>query len=249
MRGIWMIIVMALGLGLRAQCPLNQAVDFSVTDVHGNEVHLFDILDRGQYALIDFFFTTCGPCQETVPLLSQAYHSFGCNQHDVFFMEISDRNNVENCLNWTNEHGVEYPTISGPEGGGPITNQYGIHSWPTIILVAPDRSILIRDLWPIDTAQDIINALESHGIQQHECPLDIAENPSQPIICHPNPANEFVTLKGDNLGTVSVYNTLGQRVVTVEANNDELCIDTRHYNNGLYIIKTNRQALRFLVKH
>jgi cytochrome oxidase Cu insertion factor (SCO1/SenC/PrrC family) len=41
-----------------AQCPLTEAVDFTVTDTEGNVWNLFDELDAGRYVLIDFFFTT-----------------------------------------------------------------------------------------------------------------------------------------------------------------------------------------------
>ena len=51
---VTLLLALALGFGLKAQCPLNQAVDFTATDCHGTEVHLFDILDGGQYVLIDF---------------------------------------------------------------------------------------------------------------------------------------------------------------------------------------------------
>lgn len=249
MRAFVTIIILALGLGLRAQCPLNQAVDFTVTDIHGNEVHLFDLLDQGQHVLIDFFFTTCLPCQESSPFIAEAYYSFGCNQHDVFFMEISDRNNDEACLNWTNNFGVEYPTISGPGGGGSITHQYGISAWPTIILIAPDRSILIRDLWPIHSSQDVITALENQGIEPYLCPTNTTENPHPSIICYPNPADDFVTLKGENLGTVRLYNSFGQLIEVFESNGNELKINTKRYANGLYLIKTDQFVFRTLLNH
>ena len=163
------MIAIALGWGVKAQCPLTTAVDFTATDVHGTEVHLFDILDGGQYVLIDFFFTTCGPCQQVTPKIVSSYYSFGCNMHDVFYMEIASGDSHQACLNWVNNYGVEYPTISGVEGGTQICNQYGIPSYPTIILIAPNHSIVIQDLWPVANAQTVINALENHGVQQHAC--------------------------------------------------------------------------------
>lgn len=162
-------MALVLSLGLRAQCPLAQAVDFTATDCHGTEVHLFDILDGGQYVLIDFFFTTCGPCQQATPKIVESYSAFGCNLHDVFYMEISDRDSDAACQNWCQNYGVEYPTIAGTAGGSGICNQYGIGYFPTVILIAPDRSILINDLWPINNTQTVITALENQGVQQHDC--------------------------------------------------------------------------------
>lgn len=164
-----LILALAFGFGLKAQCPLTQAVDFTATDVHGTEVHLFDILDGGQYVLIDFFFTTCGPCQQATPKVVESYYAMGCNMHDVFYMEIATGDSEAACLNWVNTYGVEYPTISGEAGGTAICNQYQIPAYPTLILIAPDRSIVIQDLWPISNAQTVITALEQHGLEQHDC--------------------------------------------------------------------------------
>ena len=164
-----LLLAMAFAFGLKAQCPLTQAVDFTATDCHGTEVHLFDILDGGQYVLIDFFFTTCGPCQQATPKVVESYYAMGCNMHDVFYIEIATGDSEAACLNWVNTYGVEYPTISGAAGGTGICSQYQIGAYPTVILIAPNRSILIQDLWPISTAQDIITALEAQGLQQHDC--------------------------------------------------------------------------------
>jgi hypothetical protein len=41
-----------------AQTNLTEAVDFTGTDIYGNEFNLFEILDGGQYVCIDFFRTT-----------------------------------------------------------------------------------------------------------------------------------------------------------------------------------------------
>ena len=164
-----LILALTMGFGLKAQCPLTTAVDFTATDCHGTEVHLFDILDGGQYVLIDFFFVNCGPCQQATPKVVESYYAMGCNMHDVFYMEISDRDSDAACQNWCQNYGVEYPTIGGPAGGSGICNTYQIGAFPTVILIAPDRQILINDLWPINNAQTVINALEQHGLQQHDC--------------------------------------------------------------------------------
>jgi hypothetical protein len=41
-----------------SQTTLTEAVDFTGTDIYGEEFNLFEILDGGQYVCIDFFFTT-----------------------------------------------------------------------------------------------------------------------------------------------------------------------------------------------
>ena len=116
-----LFFALVLSIGVSAQTPLTQAVDFSTIDHHGNEINLFEILDGGQYVLIDFFYTSCGPCQNALPKVVDAYYALGCNQHDVFFMEISptDHNNEPYYFidEWIETYGIEYPTIYLTSGG------------------------------------------------------------------------------------------------------------------------------------
>ena len=172
-----LILALAFGFGLKAQCPLTTAVDFTATDCHGTEIHLFDILDGGQAVLIDFFYTTCGPCQQATPKIAESYTIMGCNMHDVYYMEITPYDANAACQNWVNNYGIEYPTIGTTGGGAAIINQYQIGAFPTVILIMPDRSIVIQDLWPISNAQTIVNALGQHGVMPHDCNTPVVYDP------------------------------------------------------------------------
>lgn len=166
------LIAIGLGLNLQAQiCPLQEAVDFSATDLHGNKIHLFGILDSGQ-ALFIHFFINYNADPQLVPFVTEAFHTMGCNTHDVFFMEISHRLTHQECQEWADQHHVDYPSI-GIEGGScDIYDTYGITASPTFILIMPDRSITIHgvmELYPF-SANDIVNALAQYGnLQPDDC--------------------------------------------------------------------------------
>lgn len=237
-----------MGFGLKAQCPLGTAVDFTATDCTGSEVHLFDILDGGQYVLIDFFFTDCSGCNEIAPMMMQAYQAFGCNEHDVVFIEVDEGDSEQACLNWVNQYGIEFHTISGDAGGTDICSQYIIYSYPTVILIAPDRQIVIRDLWPLANLQNVVDALEAQGLEQHSCTDGLSESTSS-LSLYPNPANECVTLNNESNGLVSIYNTLGQKVEEFYHEDNTLTINTSRYTNGVYIVRLGETTTRLVVRH
>ena len=155
---------------LEAQTPLTEAVDFTAVTVEGETINLFEILDQGKYVVIDFFFVNCGPCQQAAPHINAAHVYFGCNTGDVVFLAIDTGDTDEDCIWFDETFGVEYPTISGVEGGGTqICNDYMIPAYPTVILIAPNRDIVEQDIFPIPNPQAVIGVLEQYGLQQTDC--------------------------------------------------------------------------------
>ena len=183
MKKIFTIILIAiLSFNIKAQTSLTEAVDFTGTDCYGEEtINLFEILDRGQYVLIDFYFYSCPPCQTAVSRVVEAYEAFGCNKHDVFFLEVTHVDNDEICQWWAEKYGVGYPTISRDGGGVEIRDAYNVPQFPTLVLIAPDRKILLQDM-DYDSikelgAQYIIDQLAQFGIEQHNCDDPVVSEP------------------------------------------------------------------------
>ena len=177
-----LILIAILSFNIKAQTSLTEAVDFTGTDCYGEEtINLFEILDRGQYVLIDFYFYSCPPCQTAVSRVVEAYEAFGCNKHDVFFLEVTHVDNDEICQWWAEKYGVGYPTISRDGGGVEIRDAYNVPQFPTLVLIAPDRKILLQDM-DYDSikelgAQYIIDQLAQFGIEQHNCDDPVVSDP------------------------------------------------------------------------
>lgn len=54
---------------------------------------------------------------------------------------------------------------------------------------------------------------------------------------YPNPASTKVTIEGDNLANVKLYNMLGQLIITKDATSGKVVIPVNDYNNGSYILR------------
>lgn len=66
----------------------------------------------------------------------------------------------------------------------------------------------------------------------------------------PNPANGFVSIKGESLGVVSIFNLFGQKMEDHISDGKELIISTAQYPNGIYFVKTNQgDTKRFIIAH
>jgi thiol-disulfide isomerase/thioredoxin len=161
------LLVTLVQKSIIAQTSLTTAVDFTVTDVHGNTHNLFTYLDDGKHVIVDFFFTTCPPCISSVPTMNTAFSNYGCNSGDLIFIAIDNGDSDAEVMQYENDYGGLLPTASGNDGGGNAVNSaYGISAYPTVILIAPDRTILEQDIFPVS---DITTALPNAGLNMAPC--------------------------------------------------------------------------------
>ena len=64
--------------------------------------------------------------------------------------------------------------------------------------------------------------------------VGLEENNALNVELYPNPVNNVLTVKGDSIVKVAIFNALGQEIVAVENRNE---IDVTSLNNGLYFVR------------
>lgn len=146
----------------------NPAPDFTATDTHGETHKLYDYLEDGKIVVLDFFYTTCGPCQFYSPQVNLAYEKYGCNTAEVIFMAIDWGDTDGEVIAYDEEYQIEYPSISGVDGGGnEIVNLYNVNGFPTFYVI--DSSKTIIDHIDPPTLQVFDFRFEQHGITPSDC--------------------------------------------------------------------------------
>ena len=255
MKKLTLLLALLAAFAVKAQTPLTTAVDFTVTDTEGNSFNLFTKLGENKFVCIDFFYTTCGPCQLAAPKITQAYQHFGCNTSNVYFIGMDYGDNTAAVLAFDATYGVEYPTVSGVEGGGTaVCTTYGITAYPTVILIAPNHSIVEQDIWPINTYTDVVTPLTNNGCVAATCPTGISEQPSGiSAYMFPNPASDKVTLamkveETSNI-SISVLDLTGrvvmeEPVLKMYAGNQNVTLNTQNLTGGLYYVRVSADGKR-----
>ncbi|MBW6490681.1 MAG: peroxiredoxin family protein [Lentimicrobium sp.] len=191
-----LIFLLTISFVAKSQVDLDTAPDFSAKDVHGGLHHLYEYLDAENLVVIDFFTTNCGPCQTYASHVSASYEYFGCNFSNVKYLGINWGSDNVAVLEFDQLWGANYPSISGLQGGGnAVVDLYQVQSYPTVILIAPDRSILHNHIWPPE--QSTLNALvlEAGGIPML-CTVNTNElyTNEPPLLTATNSASGAVTL-------------------------------------------------------
>jgi thiol-disulfide isomerase/thioredoxin len=90
--------------------------------------------------LLDFWASWCGPCRQSVPDLKQLQKTYGSDQLEVISVnedkdESAGRNFVaQNQMNWEQQF----------DSNGEMSQQYGVHAFPTFILTDERGKVLQR---------------------------------------------------------------------------------------------------------
>jgi len=243
-----LILLLAVTLiigSANAQTTLTEAVDFSVKTIYGESIWLFPLLDdENQIVVIDFFSTTCGPCIDYAPDFQACYEKFGSNEGNVYFMGINWGNNNIGVLEFDSIYGLTYPTASGSEGGGNVIyGTYDIQSYPTVIVITPDHTIVEQYIW-YPTEENITNAVVAAGginVGTDENKFEI-----QKLKIFPNPVHnigiiEFELFKSADI-YISIYNILGQQVYNSDIQRYakgkvQVSFSVDKLKNGYYFVK------------
>ena len=68
-------------------------------------------------------------------------------------------------------------------------------------------------------------------------PEGVDEVDSQAVQVYPNPAKDMLTVKAENLSSVTVYNMMGQKVLSQAVNAEEITINTCDFESGIYMVR------------
>ncbi len=227
---ITLLFVLSFLFNVKSQTTLTTAVDFTVTDLNGNSFNLFNTLNSNKYVFIDFFFTTCVPCQQNTPKVQYAFQHFGCNTSNVFFISIDNGDNNAACASFETTYqslsGAKFPSASGLEGGAnAVVSAYGIPAFPTCILIAPNKAIVEQDIWPINDGASLTTLIQGHGGTLATCAVGVDELSSNPrtgfVNAFPVPSQGNYTLQfnaesNQEIG-FEVYNLMGEKVISIPA--------------------------------
>jgi thiol-disulfide isomerase/thioredoxin len=120
----------------------------------GADIALVDSLERpwslpdrsGSLVMLEFLTSTCGPCRESIPLLTRLqskYSSSGLQLVGVLCDEVPQKQRAAKAAKYQRDHALNYAvfTEAGAEPGS-VRDRFHVEAYPTVVLLNGDGQIL-----------------------------------------------------------------------------------------------------------
>ncbi|KYG79568.1 thiol-disulfide isomerase/thioredoxin [Roseivirga ehrenbergii] len=130
--------------------------DFVAKDSNGNEFSTKDF--RGEYLLLDFAATGCGPCWQGYPDMIEIVKEYPNLKVMTYNQDFSikawgkqaERLNIN----------IEWPVLWESENKKEVFSKYGVDGWPYFFLISPEGKVL--EAWFGSRKGRLISALKKH---------------------------------------------------------------------------------------
>ncbi|MFI3280158.1 MAG: TlpA disulfide reductase family protein [Rikenellaceae bacterium] len=116
-------------------------IDFSGSNIDGTPAKFSDYVGQGSYVLVDFWASWCGPCRREMPNLREVYEKH--KENGLVLLGVNVWDEKEACIKAMDEEEMTWPILYASDDTS-ATDTYGIRGIPTIILFAPDGTIVDR---------------------------------------------------------------------------------------------------------
>jgi len=125
--------------------PGIQFHELTMNDVNDQEVKLSQWVGKGNYVLVDFWASWCGPCRREMPYVISVYEQYQAKGFDVVGVSLDQKK--EAWINAIQQMGMRWQQMSDLKGWKcAAVDAYGVTSIPSNILVDPTGKIVAMDL-------------------------------------------------------------------------------------------------------
>ena len=130
--------------------------DFTANYLNGAVFDLEKYADK--YILFNFWGTWCAPCIAKIPELKKFNAEFSDNKNFVL-VNVAFDNDREKVLNFVAKENMNWPQLfvnQRQRDENSLINKLRITSYPTMILVSPERKIIGRNYREIDELKELL---------------------------------------------------------------------------------------------
>ncbi|MBO6170292.1 MAG: TlpA family protein disulfide reductase [Bacteroidales bacterium] len=144
MKRLFLIIAAAI-LSVAAWCQTPQTSVLKVLpkgEFSQENASFGDFVGKGNYALVDFWASWCGPCRKETPNVVAVYEKYKDKGLVVLGVPVNDK--LDDTKKAIGELGITYPQLLDPSMQ--LARQYGVRAIPHLVLLGPDGRLVAEGL-------------------------------------------------------------------------------------------------------
>lgn len=131
--------------GWRRQVVGVMFTDLEEADTAGVSHKLSEYVGKGNYVLIDFWASWCGPCMKEMPNVKALYDKYHAKGFDV--VGLSFDSNKDAWVGAINRLQIGWHHLSDLQGWQSLAGQtYGVNAIPATLLIGPDGKVVANGL-------------------------------------------------------------------------------------------------------
>ena len=136
--------------GDRKLRPKDKVPEFTLPRIDGEKVALYDVLQKNDYVVIDFWATACGPCIAQFPKLKELYSAYSDEGFEIvsvctdFTQKQWEESFEEHQLPW-----IDVGEINDQGLVGPTSKAFRLRGLPRSYLVDTNGCILHTHIFPM----------------------------------------------------------------------------------------------------
>jgi peroxiredoxin len=135
------------------------AMDFTQNDTLGHPVSLSSF--KGQYVLVDFWASWCGPCRAENPNVVRIFNKFKGKNFHIIGVSLDRPGQKEKWMKAIHDDKLEWTQVSDLKfWDNDVAKQYGIKAIPQNLLLDPEGKIIAKNLRGDELEQKLSDAIE-----------------------------------------------------------------------------------------
>lgn len=136
-------------LNNEALVPGQKVPAFTLANLEGDDVSLYDLAGTKDMVLIDFWASWCGPCIATFPELKKLHAAYTDENFEIVGVSVDD--NLEDWSGGVEDHQlpwVQLGELKDADNGSPVSVSYGINFIPSTFLIDSQGCIYRKNIHP-----------------------------------------------------------------------------------------------------
>lgn len=117
--------------------------DLELVDENGKTVHLSDYVKPGQYNMVEFWASWCGPCRGEIPHLRHVYDAYGKGKDAFNMISVSIDDKEKDWKQALKEENMKWTQLCDLKGWkGEVINKYKIQGVPFCLILDKEGRII-----------------------------------------------------------------------------------------------------------